>query len=140
MKLDYLFFLDSEFKFDIIAVKDTCFIYYIINIIFRLMYSKFEKTPVMSPHLLSLVVARFETPKETTTILESTTSIKNIYVLVNRSQNIGTLKAYGQVLLTALDNWVGIGYEKLGIDKLDFVVLPFDYAGAEPSWGLVSFQ
>lgn len=102
---------------------------------FRIVETKFEKTPPIPTYLIAFVVSKL---KETTD--NSTTPIINIYTRPSQKDQTETAIRYTRNIVDALGSWTGIEYEDLGIDKLDIVAFPHFPSEAMENWGLITFQ
>lgn len=109
----------------------------IISFFFRMIYTKFEKTPVMSTYLLAFMVSKFS--RQVSLIAETPVTIP-VYVIGYQRNRIGLTHKYSGILLDALEKWLGVTYKELGITKLDFLAIPEPYQRSMSNWGLVTFQ
>lgn len=103
---------------------------------FSFTFTKFNATAVLSSYIVALFVSNFETICDNST---SKPSI-NVHTRPNQAENTVIALEYSRRIVDVLGRWTAMKYEDLGIDKMDFVAVPYFPFGALENWGLVTMQ
>lgn len=107
-----------------------------VDVNFSFVFTKFNATAVLSSYLVALFVSNFETIRDNSS---SKPSI-NVHTRPNQAEYTGVALEYSRRLVDVLGSWTAMKYEDLGIDKMDFVAVPYFPFGAVENWGLVTMQ
>lgn len=108
---------------------------FIKTVFYRIVNTKFKKTPPIATYLVAFAVSNFERTSSNSSVANI-----NIFSRSSQSKNKNTAIRYIGDLVEALGTWTDIKYTDLGISKLDIVAVPHFVFGAMENWGLITFQ
>lgn len=117
------------------ALLNCTTVYQNLCLHFRIVETRFEKTPPIPTYLIALLVSKYQATSDNSTIPNI-----NIYARPSQKKHSGTAIKYTRDIVEALGRWTNIKYEDLGISKLDVVAFPYLPSEAMENWGLITFQ
>lgn len=95
------------------------------------MTTEFQQSPPMSTYHVAFHISDFSNVTSNTSTIP-----QRVYIRSNALNQTDLALAYGEYLLDAFSNYIGVEYS---LPKMDQVGLPA-YGGAFENWGLLSFS